>query len=110
MKNISTPASLAGDAIALDTWRTLTAKVHKCYPQPDQIDLDNMERYCHYQSIYHAARADVAKNGAFLRADNGIAYKNPAMVVMHQSQGHLLKLGAKLHHLLDRPAGEPAMP
>ena len=52
--------------------------------QPSAPEWDKVERYCHYKSVYAKAQADVAKNGAFLEAKNGIAYKNPALAVMNQ--------------------------
>jgi P27 family predicted phage terminase small subunit len=102
------PASLEADPVARETWVKLMNRLKTgSYHSRDALHMAKFERYCSYVSIYTAARSDVAANGPFLKASNGIAYRNPAFTVMNQAQSHLMKLEKGLDRLLeDEPEWE----
>ncbi len=102
------PASLVGNDKAEQTWNLLTSKL-RSFASFDDCDLIKIERYIHYKAVYEDAHADVSVNGAFLKANNGISYKNPAFAIMNQAQAQMLKLekefGYKLEDVISRRGG-----
>ena len=72
-KALQIPGSIAGDPVATETWIRITGRLKSGFPKHDVVDLDQIEHYSHYNSVYENARLDVVANGFSLSCRTGSA-------------------------------------